>query len=396
MMTGDDKMGERAKIFDVARPDKAPPVAELLPKITAAVGLSPMKVMKDFWGLSRGPGKLSFNDYVKYRLFDKGFYGDADRKAFLGQRANHALMLQVNYRHDWFALLNNKIAFQGYIGGYGLPVIETAALYAPGLAGASKGRLLADAAALTAFLLTPDAYPLFGKPVEGVQSLGSLALQACDAGAGTVTTVGGEVFAATAVAEAIATHFADGYMFQPMHGSPADLAATIGPRLSTVRVVTVQTERGPVVHKAVWKIPAAGNVADNYWRSGNVLAALDPDSGAIVSASCGVGLSFAAVTQHPDTAAALIDVNVPQWDRVRSLALDGARVLHPFAILGWDIGLTADGPVVVEANEAPDLTLIQVAERQGANTAFIQDLLRRRKLEAVAYEAKVKAEVQQL
>lgn len=388
--------GTTLKVFDVARPEAQPTVAELLAKVTAAGGLSPMAVMKDFWGLSRGPGKLSFNDYVKYRLFDKGFYGDADRKAFLGQRANHALMLELNYRHDWFALLNNKIAFQGYIAGYGLPVIATLGLYAPGFAGSPGARLLADAAALKAFLLSADHYPLFGKPVEGVQSLGSLALQACDARAGTVTAVGGEVLPADTVVEAIATHFADGFMFQPLHGSPKDMARVIGPRLSTVRVVTLQSDDGPRVHKAVWKIPAAGNVADNYWRPGNILAALDPQTGAIVSASSGVGLEFTAVTHHPDTGAALAGIAAPFWDEVRGRALEGARALRHFALLGWDMGLTEHGPVVVEANEAPDLTLIQVAERTGANTPVIQDLLRRQKAAAAAYQAKVKAEVKQL
>ena len=384
------------KIFDLTRPEAPPAVADLLAQVTAASGQSPLAVMKDFWGLSRGPGKLSFNDYVKYRLFDKAFYGDADRKAFLGQRANHSLMLELNYRHDWFALLNNKIAFQGYIAGYGLPVIATLGLYAPGFAGSAGARLLADAAALRDFLLTPGHYPLFGKPVEGVQSLGSLALEACDARAGTVTAVGGEVLPVDAVVEAVATHFADGFMFQPLHGSPGDLAKVIGPRLSTVRVVTVQSNAGPAVHKAVWKIPAAGNVADNYWRSGNILAALDPETGAIVSASCGVGLNFAAVTRHPDTGAGLIGVKVPGWDAVRSRALEGARALHHFALLGWDMGIAEHGPVVVEANEAPDLTLIQVAERCGANTALIQELLRRQKAAAAAYEARVKAEVKEL
>jgi hypothetical protein len=384
------------KIFDIARPEVALPVAEVVAGITAASGLSAMAIMKDFWGLSQGPGKLSINDYVKYRLFDKSFYGDADRKAFLGQRTNHALMLQVNYRHDWFALLNNKVAFQGYMAGYGLPVIATTGLYAPGFAGSGNVRLLADRAAVTAFLLTPDLYPMFGKPVEGAQSLGSLALAACDAKAGTVTAVGGDVLAADAVAEAIAANFPDGFMFQPLHGSPADLAKSIGPRLSTVRVLTLLTDDGPQVLKAVWKIPAAGNIADNYWRPGNLLAALDADSGAVRSVSCGIGVDYRAVTQHSDTGAELIGLVVPGWEAVRGCALEGARALKPFALLGWDIGLTEGGAVIVEANEAPDLTLVQVAERAGANTPLIQDLLRRRKAEAAAYEAKIKAELKAL
>jgi hypothetical protein len=185
-------------------------------------------------------------------------------------------------------------------------------------------------------------------------------------------------------------------MFQPLHGSPRDLTPVIGPRLSTVRVVTLQSDDGPRVHKAVWKIPAAGNVADNYWRPGNVLAALDPDTGAIVSASSGVGLGFAAVTHHPDTGAGLAGVRAPFWGEVKQRALEGARALRHFGLLGWDIGLAEHGPVVVEANEAPDLTLIQVAERKGAHTPEIQALRLRQKAAAAAYQARVKAEVKSL
>jgi len=389
-------MGESGKIFDVTRPEVPPTVAERLACIAAAGGPSPMAVMKDFWGLSRGPGKLSFNDYVKYRLFDKDFYGSADRKAFLGQRANHALMLELNYRHDWFALLNNKIAFQGYVGGYGLPVIATLGLYAPGRRTRPGTALLADAAALAAFLLTPAHYPMFGKPVEGVQSLGSLALRACDAGAGTVTAVNGDVFPVGAVVEAIAGNFRDGFMFQPLHGAPDDLAPLIGPRLSTVRVITVQTDDGPKVHKAVWKIPAAGNVADNYWRSGNLLAALDLKTGAIRSVSRGVGLAFAPVAIHPDTGADLEGVTVPGWDEVCAIAVEGARALSHFGLVGWDIGIAAQGAVIVEANEAPDLTLIQIAERTGANDADMQALLRRQKAKAAQYTEMLKQEAREL
>ena len=385
-----------AKIFDVTRPEVPPAVAELVARIAAAGGPSPMSVMKDFGGLSRGPGKLTINDYVKYRLFDKGFYGDADRKAFLGQRANHALMLELNYRHDWFALLNNKIAFQGYVGGYGLPVITTLGLFAPGRSARPGTSLLPDATALKTFLLTPSHYPMFGKPVEGVQSLGSLALQACDAKACTVTAVNEDVFPVDAVVQAIASSFRDGFMFQPLHGTPADLAAVIGPRLSTVRVITVQTDDGPKVHKAVWKIPAAGNVADNYWRSGNLLAALDIETGAIRSVSCGVGLEFAPVDTHPDTGADLAGVTVPGWDQVRAVAVEGAHTLHHFGLVGWDIGIAEHGPVIVEANEAPDLTLIQIAERTGANDADMQALLRRQKAKAAQYTEVLKQEAREL
>ena len=47
------------------------------------------------------------------------------------------------------------------------------------------------------------------------------------------------------------------------------------------------------------------------------------------------------------------------------------EILPSLRIVGWDIAITARGPVVIEANTAPDLNLIQAAERKGiADQAF--------------------------
>ena len=69
---------------------------------------------------------------------------------------------------------------------------------------------------LEAFLLDPAHYPLFGKPVEGVQSLGSIALAGCAPGSRMLARSDGTAIPLDAVVEAIHDGYRDGYVFQPL------------------------------------------------------------------------------------------------------------------------------------------------------------------------------------
>ena len=41
-------------------------------------------------------------------------------------------------------------------------------------------------------------------------------------------------------------------------------------------------DAGPVLLRASWKIPSGETVADNFWRSGNMLAGIDVETGKII------------------------------------------------------------------------------------------------------------------
>src|SRR5581483_11646173 len=94
---------------------------------------------------------------------------------------------------------------------------------------------------------------------------------------------------------AVATHYAAGYILQRRIPPAARVRALVGDRLATVRVITILGENGPEVLRALWKIPAGSNVADNFWRSGNLLATLDLASGRVLRAVRGSGLALEQV-----------------------------------------------------------------------------------------------------
>jgi hypothetical protein len=66
------------------------------------------------------------------------------------------------------------------------------------------------------------------------------------------------------------------------------------------------TPEGPVIHRAAAKIATGINAADNYWRPGNRLGAIDIATGKITRVVCGTGLTLEEDGLHPDTLRACV------------------------------------------------------------------------------------------
>jgi len=136
---------------------------------------------------------------------------------------------------------------------------------------------------------------------------------------------------------------------------------------------------GPALFRACWKIPTGKNWVDNFWRQGNLLAAVNLADGTVRRAITGTGLMMAEVPAHPDTTVRLPGIKVPLWEKVRATALAGAAALHDFGLLGWDIAITSTGPVVLEINDTPDVIMHQIADCRGIMEPVFQQFLSERR-----------------
>ncbi len=353
----------RKTSFDVARPDAEPDMGLAVREIQAQTGEKYGAIVMAYAKLAIGPGKLSFRDFLRLRLFDPVLREKADPLAFVGQRRNRDICVTVNYRHDWLGMLTNKVAALSYLAAYGFATIKIEAVYGPDIR--TGGAILPDREALKAFLARAELYPLFGKPTEGFQSLGTIGLKALAGDGQGIEKSGGGAVSIDAFVEDIAAHYDAGYVFQPMLPPHERIAALCGPKLACVRLITGLTSEGPKVLRGCWKIPAGENVADNYWRTGNLLASLDLASGTVLRAVSGSGLDLVERRTHPDSGAALVGFEHPEWAGMVALALAGARLMRHVPLIGWDLACTSRGPVIVEMNEAPDFFLPQLADGRG-------------------------------
>jgi hypothetical protein len=272
--------------------------------------------------------------------------------------------MAANSNSEWWGLMRNKLAVTTLLGGYGFPIIPTLALYAD--AGAMRGvPVLRQPVALADFLRTTREYPLFGKPMDSQRSLGSIGLEAYDPGADCLLAGANRTIPVEEFAAAVAANYKGGYLFQPRIEPHPRVRAIVGNRLATVRAITILTDQGPQLLRALWKIPAGDNVADNYWRAGNLLATLDLERGRVVRVVRGTGLALEEVTHHPDTAAPLLGIDVPGWREIVTLALEAASTLAEVPLIGWDMAAVEAGALIVEPNFTPDFFMTQLADRRG-------------------------------
>jgi hypothetical protein len=125
--------------------------------------------------------------------------------------------------------------------------------------------------------------------------------------------------------------------------------------LQTVRVVTLIDEDGKArCLYAEWKLVVGDNVMDNFsaGRNGNLAASVALADGAVgpAQAPASNGIGFRQLRCHPDTGAPVAGFRLPNWNLVIELALSAAKLFLPLRTIGWDIGITPDGPVIVEGN----------------------------------------------
>ncbi len=154
-------------------------------------------------------------------------------------------------------------------------------------------------------------------------------------------------------------------MFQPMLVPHSAIQAICGARLATIRAITLTNNENSTLFRACWKIPSGRHFADNYWRSGNLIGQLDLSSGRVLRVLSGMGLSLSQYERHPDTQAAIVGFEIPHWSRIVETILNAARVMRPLGVIGWDVAVLDNGPVIVEMNESPDFGLTQLADGRG-------------------------------
>jgi hypothetical protein len=321
-------------------------------------------VLGELIKLQFGPGKLSVHEYFYYRLWDSMLSID-EKRQFIGRDQERHLHFACN-DEVFRDAVDDKLRFHA--------AMLTAGLRVPQLLGIVHGSrqiagipTIADTEELRVFLANRSLYPIFGKPIDGVFSLGAFRADDYDVESGCLVMHDGTRLDIEDCAAEI-VGYSPGYLFQQVLLSKTDIAARFGARLWSTRLLIFLTPDGPQLASAVCKIPIGSNIADNFWR-GNMLGAVEIKSGTIARTVRGTGAEMKVDQLHPDTGEAITGTIVPDWNAVLALGLEAAATLPAIRTQSWDIALTDSGPVILEANYGGDLNLSQLAWGRGALNA---------------------------
>jgi hypothetical protein len=320
--------------------------------------------------LGAGTGKLTPKDYLFYSLYDDRKFTLEEKRRFIGLAAQKAINKIVN-DDEWREVAENKIAFALHFQERGFPIARTIAAY-------HRQKLerittLRSADEMKAFLQRKELYPLFSKPVGGMDSLGVARLEAFDEASNEVIFGAARRVALERFVEEV-VQFDDSYIFQEVLHPHPEIAAICGDRIANVRMVVLLSDSGPELLRTVWKVPVGNNFADAIWR-GNILASVDKETGLVLRATQGGGPKRRELDAHPDTGRAIKGAKLPQWAAAKTLCLDAAKTMPSLRLQAWDISICDSGPVLNEVNVGGGYYLQQLAADSGMLEAKLLRLL---------------------
>lgn len=338
-------------------------VFSLLVSSGERIGKSPLTVVRQWLPLVRGSGKLTLQDYFRFRLYDDELHDADSRKKFVSD----SIYWKVAHKTldlTWKATVEDKAVMYGLLQSYGLKTPTTVAVIDKAEREYGKPRVLRNLDAFISFLGEPGCLPLFLKPVCGSGSSGAMIAE----------EIRGDQVVLTNREPVSIEHLfdrmigSDSYLVQSIMPNHPRIQEIVSP-LCTIRLYNFFEEDGLSSHYPMMKIPAGGNVADNFWRTGNLLAAVDSDTGQIRRVIQGTGFNQKEVTHHPDSQLELTGFEIPYWAEVRELNEQCARLFAPIGFITTDLAVSPDGPVVVEVNYGGSFALPQILY----NTGFLTD-----------------------
>jgi Sugar-transfer associated ATP-grasp len=148
--------------------------------------------------------------------------------------------------------------------------------------------------------------------------------------------------------------------------------------LATVRMMTFANEHG--AHEATtagFRMAIGVNKLVDNVHAGGIIAAVDLKTGTLSQASdLGLRPDLGWVDRHPTTNGQITGRVLPYWQETIALACRAHDVFAPQLVFGWDIAITANGPIIVEGNVLPDTDILQRAHRAPLGGTRFAELVR--------------------
>jgi hypothetical protein len=250
-------------------------------------------------------------------------------------------------------LTTEKAIFYRYCAAIGLPTPRTVAIVHRDTAGWAEGdRILTDGSDFAALIHEVGA-DLVVKPSDGGKGVFVRVLRYEDG----VLYEGDEPRPPLALWDELRSHPAHPcFIVQERLRNHPDLSRIVPSQaLNTIRLVVFQPLSGPPeVSQAVIRLGLGGAVIDNFGdgSDGNGYCEIDPETGRLgpLRMAGPDGIGFVESADIPGTGARIEGVRLPMWDEAKALAFSAMPYFLPNRTIGWDVAITDDGPVIVEAN----------------------------------------------
>jgi hypothetical protein len=333
-------------------------------------GRRPMELAREFFRLNRGCGKLTLAEYVQYGVYDNSRYSPEAQSQFLTNTL-HWPITHACCDMTWQATTEDKWLCSHILSRAGIRVPQTLAVIDRTDRTYPETHKISTAEQLRDFMTSPGALPLFGKENRGICSFGAFLAEDADKDA-MLLKGHGRLGYETCMEEFVG---ATSYLLQRVEINHS-FFHRYADGLATVRVCILIDKDRIKIPFAILKLPSRENVADSFWRPGNLACDLDVQSGRILTVRSRDRFGTTDHAAHPETGAPLLGEVVPMWDRLLDLVHRCAPIFQPVRYQSMDIAVTQDEPVLIEVNTGGGFDLPQLASGKGFLTDEVREFFR--------------------
>lgn len=346
-------------------------------------GRSPLSLAAEMIRLRISAAKLGISEYFDFQLYLSDLTHE-EKCRFGGWRLQS--VLEEILADDYALFLSlDKITMYTLLDGYSLPIPKLRAAYLSQRPSALKQ--IGSAEQLADYLQQPEATPVYIKPSYGAYGRGNTLVRG--ANDGTLTLGDNTSIKTIDFCKSLKSAHALGWVLQePLVPHPS-IAKVCGSKISGIRVHTFLSAQGPILTKAIWKINVGKEDSDNFQHgaSGNMLAALDLETGRVIRVVAGTGPTQVINPTHPVTGAQFTDFCMPWWQEIKALACNAQLAFPGFICPGWDIAVCEDGLKILEVNSFGDIDLSQHAYRVGFLDESFIAMMRGRSLDKLLHRS---------
>jgi hypothetical protein len=325
--------------------------------------------------------------YYWYRLFEKEVPLEEKVQYIPDSVEANARLWRLLTPECYRCLYDNKVVFNRYFAALGFPLAQIYGVYDPQVGFTSEGFPLRSVEGLKRWLSTHGHRGFVFKPVEGIQGHHILIFAGADNGG--VLTLAGERYDAERLIDfarntaAILEHNPGAnplpFLIEERLLPHPSLAEFVGPTLCSVRVQTIIGRNGhPEIIAAVFKLQP-GTAGVDQLVHGAVGCWVDLDSGRLGRGRTRSHRGDTSVI--PGTDRPFAGFELPHWTATKDLALRAAAAFPWARAIGWDIGVTDRGPVLIEGNERWSPSLIQMPAPGGLMRGELKALCEALKVE---------------
>jgi hypothetical protein len=168
--------------------------------------------------------------------------------------------------------------------------------------------------------------------------------------------------------------YQEGFTLEELIIQCEDLASFHPSSVNTVRLTTVRQSNGDIyiIHRPFIRLGQGGRCVDNG-GNGGIIAGIDYETGIIKGA---IDERMNRYVVHPDSGKTILGYQIPRWKEAKEFVVKLANVLPNLKYCGWDLALTDQGWIMVEANGKGLFIGFQMPTQEGFRNEF-EDLKKR-------------------